>query len=182
MESSKYQVAESLRDGSAIIIRAIRPDDRERFAQAFQQFIKSPDSVRLRFHGFKGSLRESEAVQMTELDFVNHVGLVATFGTELEQPLIAAGRYIACRRSGKRPRAEVAFAVLEEHQGTGIGSLLLKHLAKIASTQGICEFQADVLADNRQMIAVLERSGFPIERSTEFGVDRVLLKIGDEPP
>jgi hypothetical protein len=52
---------------------------------------------------------------MTELDFVNHVGLVATFGTELGQPLIAAGRYIAYGGGRKRPRAEVAFAVLEEH-------------------------------------------------------------------
>jgi hypothetical protein len=61
VEGSGYQTAEKLRDGSTIVIWAIRPDDRERFRHAFQQFIKSPDSVRFRFHGFKRSLDESES-------------------------------------------------------------------------------------------------------------------------
>jgi GNAT superfamily N-acetyltransferase len=176
MEPSNYQATEELRDGSTIIIRAIRPQDRERFEQAFQQFIKSPLSVRLRFHGFKASLSEREAIQMTDVDFVNHVGLVATLGTEPER-LIAAGRYIVSADC----RAEVAFAVLEEFQGKGIGSLLLKHLATIGRAEGIREFEAEVMAENRRMISVFERSGFPIERSNEFGVDSVLLKIADEP-
>ena len=62
MERNKYQITERLRDGSTIIIRAIRPDDRERFAQAFRQFSKNPDSVRFRFHGLKQLLSESEAI------------------------------------------------------------------------------------------------------------------------
>jgi RimJ/RimL family protein N-acetyltransferase len=181
MESSKYQIEERLLDGSTIIIRAIHLNDRERFAYAFQQFLKSPDSVRFRFHGFKRSLSESEATQMTDIDFVDHVGLVATFGTDPEQPLIGVGRYIVCDDAPKHRRAEVAFAVLDEHQGKGIGSLLLQHLAIIGRAQGVREFQAEVLADNNQMIEVLEGSGFPIERSTEVGVDRVLLNIANEP-
>lgn len=181
MEPSKYQVTERLLDGSTIVIRAIHPGDRERFADAFQQFIRSPDSVRFRFHGLKRSLSESEAIQMTDIDFVEHVGLVATFGTDPEQPLIGAGRYIVCGDGPKHHRAEVAFAVLDEHQGKGIGSLLLQHLAIIGRAQGVREFRADVLADNNQMMAVFEASGFPIKRSTEFGVEQVLLTITDEP-
>ena len=181
MEPSKYQIAERLQDGSTIIIRAIHPDDRERFAHAFQQFIKSPDSVRFRFHGFKRALSESEAIDMTEVDFVDHMGLVATLGTDPEQPLVGVGRYIVCEDAQKHHRAEVAFAVLDEHQGKGIGSLLLQHLAIIGRARGVREFLAEVLTDNNQMIAVIEGSGFPMERSTELGVDRVLLKIADEP-
>jgi hypothetical protein len=44
----------------------------------------------------------------------------------------------------------------------------------------VCEFQAEV--HNKQMITVFEGSGFAIERSIERGVERVLLKIADEPP
>ena len=91
------------------------------------------------------------------------------------------GRYILCADAPKHRRAEVAFAVLDEYQGKGIGSLLLRHLAIIGKAQGVREFQAEVLADNQKMIAVLEGSGFPFERSTEFGVDRLLLTITDEP-
>jgi hypothetical protein len=61
VEASEYQTAEKLRDGSTIVIRAIHPDDRERFRHAFQQSITNPDSVRFRFHGFKRSIGESES-------------------------------------------------------------------------------------------------------------------------
>jgi hypothetical protein len=42
------------------------------------------------------------------------------------------------------------------------------------------EFLAEVLAGNRRMIGVFKGSGFPIECSTELGVERVLLTIADE--
>jgi hypothetical protein len=121
METSEYQVAGKLRDGSTIVIRAIHPDDLERFRRAFRQFLKSPDSVRFRFHGLKRSLSENEAIQMTKVDFINHVGLVASFSTDPEQVLIGTGRYIVCANHAKSGRAEVAFAVLDEHQGKGVG-------------------------------------------------------------
>jgi RimJ/RimL family protein N-acetyltransferase len=180
VEPTKYQITETLQDGSKIVVRAICSGDRQRFSEAFQEFAKSPESVHFRFHGFKRSLSQSEAIRMTEVDFADHVALVATFGTNRDSPLIGVGRYIVCS-APNRDRAEVAFAVLDEHQGRGIGSLLLQHLAKIGRAQGLHEFQAEVLADNHNMVRVLERSGFPIESSTEFGVARMLLTIANEP-
>jgi GNAT superfamily N-acetyltransferase len=163
------------------MIRAIHSDDRERFAHAFERFSQNPESVRFRFHGLKRSLSQSEAIHMTDVDFVDHVALVATFSTDPEQTLIGVGRYIVCANDPKRHRAEVAFAVLDEHQGKGLGSLLLQHLAIIGRAQGVREFLAEVLAHNNRMSAVFKGSGFSIERSTDFGVERVLLTIADEP-
>ncbi len=57
--------------------------------------------------------------------------------------------------------------------------MLLKHLARIGRAKGVREFQAEVLADNNQMLSVLNASGFPAERSFELGVDLILLKIAD---
>jgi GNAT superfamily N-acetyltransferase len=179
VEPSQYQVTERLRDGNLINIRAISPNDRAGFEQAFAQFALSPDSVRFRFHGLRRSISETEAVNMTDVDFVNHVALVATFGTEPEEPLIGASRYFVCGGGPGHYRAEVAFAVLEEHQRKGIGSLLLRNLAIIGRSQGVYEFQAEVLANNQNMMTVLIRSGFPFKRSSELGVERVLLTIAD---
>jgi RimJ/RimL family protein N-acetyltransferase len=178
MDRTSYHITERLQDGSTLIIRAIRPDDRQLFADAFQEFAHSPDSVHFRFHGLKKSLSQSEAIQMTEIDFAEHVALVATLSTNPASPIIGVGRYIVCA-APHRDRAEIAFAVLDEHQGKGVGSLLLQHLATIGKTQGLREFQAEVLADNHQMIGVLEHSGFPIKRSTEFGVAHALLTIAE---
>ena len=70
MDPSKYEGTERLADGSALTIRAIRAGDRQRSARAFEEFAKSPDSVHFRFHGFKRSLIQREAVGMTDVDFV----------------------------------------------------------------------------------------------------------------
>jgi GNAT superfamily N-acetyltransferase len=174
VESSDYRVVTRLRDGTAIIIRAIRADDRDSLRNQFARL--SLESIRLRFHGLRRSPTESEALNLTEIDFVEQVALVATLETHQDQ-LIGIGRYILCAGHPGRHRAEVAFVVLDEYQGRGLGSLLFQHLATIGQRQGLREFQADVLADNRRMIRVLEKSGFPIKRTSDPGGVRLLLRI-----
>ena len=58
----------------------------------------------------------------------------------------------------------------DHHQGKGIATLLLEHLAAIARSNGIERFTAEVLADNRPMLAVFSRAGWPVERHFESGV------------
>jgi L-amino acid N-acyltransferase YncA len=61
---------------------------------------------------------------------------------------------------------------LTNPQGHGIGTLLLKHLARIAQMKGINEFAADVLSTNKQMLEVFANSGFRVNDSYESGVVR----------
>ncbi len=177
MEPRQYAAIAKLLDGSAIFIRAIRPDDRERLRTHFSHL--SPESIRFRFHGFKRALSDTEATSLTTIDFVDHVALVAAFGPEIEQPIIGVGRYIVGVDKRHHRYAEVGFAVLDEHQGKGIGTLLLQHLAIIARSQGIREFHADVLTDNARMIEVFEDSGFVVEESVNHGVEHLVLAIGE---
>jgi RimJ/RimL family protein N-acetyltransferase len=178
MEPSQYEALATLKDGTEIIIRAIRPDDsgplREQFANL------SLESVRLRFHGLRRAPSEREAKRLADVDFVDTVALVATPRSDPKE-LIAGARYIVEGDSSRHDNAEIAFLVLDEYQGRGIGSLMLRHLAIIARAQGIREFKADVLADNERMIRVFERSGFLTKRSTSFGVMRLVLTIQTEP-
>ena len=173
VEARIYKASAVLLDGSTIHIRAIRPDDRDRLLAHFRGL--STQSVLLRFHGAKRTLSDAELTHLTELDFINHVGLVATFGDESEKPLIGVGRYI---RSEHDPEcAEVGFAILDAHQSKGIGSVLLHHLAIIGHSAGLKELDADVLTGNLQMMEVLEHSGFKFKHTTNLGVDRLRLRI-----
>ena len=81
--------------------------------------------------------------------------------------LIAWASY---ERWAGRDDADAAFMVDDEHQGKGIATLLLEHLAVIARSNGINRFTAEVLADNRPMLAVFSRAGWPVERRFESGV------------
>ena len=164
-DARNYCVDAATLDGSAIRVRAIRPDDRERLHEHFKAL--SERSVYFRFMGIKRNLSPSDLKRLTDLDFRNHVGLVATVTENGRERFIGVGRYIC----GAHPtRAEVAFAILDGFQGRGIGTLLLEHLRLIADANGVTEFEADVLGENRQMLEVFAHSGFEARNSPDSGV------------
>jgi hypothetical protein len=80
MEIANYSVTETLRDGTAIPIRAIRPNDKQRLVEHFQGL--SLQSVYNRFFGLKRSLRHDDLRRLIEMNFINHVGLAATTGSK----------------------------------------------------------------------------------------------------
>ena len=172
-DARNYSAHEVLRDGASIRIRAIRADDKDRLLDHFRHL--SQDSIYHRFFGLKRSLTPLELVRLTELDFKTHVALVATLRADGDERFIGVGRYI----SSESGRAEVAFVVLDEHQGRGIGTLLLEHLGRIARAAGISEFQADVLGDNNRMLEVFAKSGFRAKRSIEGGVVHLSFPTGE---
>ena len=171
-DPARYSADEVLRDGGQILIRAICPNDKQRLLEHFARL--SQRSIYQRFFGFKRALSDQDLRNFTELDFIDHVGLAATIGAGDDERIIGVGRYM---RSGGRDSAEVAFAVLDDYQGHGIGTVLLKHLAHIARQAGIRQFVADVMSSNRQMLEVFANSGFREHDSFESGSVRVALEI-----
>ncbi len=167
-EARQYEAEVVLRDGGSIYIRAIRPDDKARLVAHFQRL--GQRSVYFRFFGAKKRLTDEELRRFTEPDFVRHVALVATLREGEAEHIIGVGRYIVHNGDS---RAEVAFAVADEHQGRGIGTLLLEHLAPLARANGITEFEAEVLGENNQMLEVFAKSGFVVRRACEDGVVHV---------
>jgi len=169
-----YSVDLILRDGGSIRIRAIRPDDKQLLLDHFHTL--SHESVYLRFMGFRRDLTPDDLKYLTELDFKNHVGLAATASGPGGERFIGIGRYV---RGANPRRAEVAFAVLDDHQGRGIATLLLEHLDRIAHAAGIAEFEADVMGGNRRMLEVFAHCGFKEGQSPEVGVVRVHRPTGE---
>jgi acetate---CoA ligase (ADP-forming) len=175
-DPSLYQSEEILRDGRSIVVRAIHPDDKDRLREHFQGL--SSESIYLRFMGIKRELSDADLKRLTEVDFHDHVGLVATLSDGSHERFIGVGRYI---RKPATQRAEVAFAVLDEHQGRGIGSLLLEHLRRIAQAGRIEGFEAEVLSNNQRMLEVFAQSGFKVARAFDSGTVHVYFPIGETP-
>ncbi|MGH7914187.1 MAG: GNAT family N-acetyltransferase, partial [Candidatus Binataceae bacterium] len=173
LEARNYSAHEVLRDGGSIYIRAIRADDKDRLLEHFRHM--SQDSIYHRFFGLKHSLTDEDLIRFTEIDFVGHVALVATLRTDGAERFIGVGRYVTTGPA----QAEVAFAVLDQDQGRGIGTVLLDHLGRIARASGITEFQADVLGDNNRMLEVFAKSGFRVKRSIDAGVVHLSFPTGE---
>ncbi len=149
-------------------IRAVRPDDRERIVKAFRGLDRR--SVYLRFFSYKKEPEDEELRRVTECDGVSEAVLVATVGSGDRETIVGLGEYV---RSGAA--ADIAFAVEEDFQGRGIASRLLQQLVDIARANGIVRFEADVLAANTPMLAVLRNSGLRMRTSHGQGVVHATL-------
>lgn len=172
-DAGSFRARAVLRDGTPVCVRAIRPDDKDRLRIAFERL--SPRSVYQRFlHPVRG-LTFDDLRNLTELDFCNHVGLVASVEEQTGERLIAVGRFV--RVAPGADIAELGFAVADEYQHRGAATLLLHHLVDMARRGGVREFVALVLEDNRQMLEVFEHSNLPLRQSFEDGACRVALSI-----
>lgn len=170
LTSSKgYQASETLIDGSPVLIRELRQQDRDNLLTVWEHL--SPISRYYRFLSPKVRLSKAELDYFTDIDFITHVGLIAFVSNNGESEPVATGSYFLTEHERE---AEVAFVVDDPYQGLGIGSLLLKHLCTIGRERHVEAFLAYVLTENLKMIEVFENSGLSIEKTRE---DSGLWKI-----
>lgn len=144
----------ALRDGSTAHVRPVVPAD----APALKTFLEglSDNSRWLRFFSLGVNL-DKAAERAAAGDRPEGYGLIVTTGA---QERVVAHAVFELERPD---RAEVAFAVADEMQGRGLATVLLAHLAQVASARGVTTFTATVLPENRRMISVFRESGFPVE-------------------
>ena len=170
-----FRVEYTLRNGTSITLRAARPDDRERVANAFAQLDR--ETLYTRFFTYKNTLSAQELERIDTVDFVRDVMLVATTRSGNVEIVIGSGRYIANDAPHGIPTAEVAFVVEEDYQGLGIATRLMSYLVSIARDCGFERFEADVLSGNKPMLGVFARTGLPMRQRREGGVIHVTLDL-----
>ena len=171
VEATTYSAVETLHDGRRVDIRALRPDDRAELLAAVGR--TSPESLYRRFFTVKRGFTEQETAYFLNIDFVDHVALVAVV-EEASRPVIVGGARYIVLQPGK---AEVAFVVTDKYQGQGIGQALMRHLAGIARDAGLRELIADVLPENNAMLKVFAKSGFLLTRKDECDVVHAVLQL-----
>ncbi|MGW2014098.1 bifunctional acetate--CoA ligase family protein/GNAT family N-acetyltransferase [Streptomyces sp. NPDC001927] len=165
-----------LRDGGTARIRPITADDADRLVSFYEQV--SDESKYYRFFAPYPRLSAKDVHRFTHHDFVDRVGLAATVGGEF----IATVRYDriddrGLPASSPADEAEVAFLVQDAHQGRGVASALLEHIAAVARERDIRRFAAEVLPANTKMIKVFTDAGYTQKRSFEDGSVRLHLDL-----
>ncbi|TWF94091.1 bifunctional GNAT family N-acetyltransferase/acetate--CoA ligase family protein [Saccharopolyspora dendranthemae] len=150
-----------LSDGGTVHLRPIVPADKDKLI-AFHGRL----SDRTRYYRYFGPyprMPERDVRRFTQVDYVNRIAMVALLGDDI----VAVGRF---DRLGEQKSAEVAFVVEDGHQGRGLGSILLEHLAASAQERGLRRFVAEVLAENSKMVRVFRDAGYQVSRAMEEGV------------
>jgi GNAT superfamily N-acetyltransferase len=116
LDRINFSVIETLRNGKEIEIRAQRPQDRNDLEAAILRM--SDESLYRRFFGAKRHFSDREADYFLNIDFVSHAALVAVAHENSKPAIVGAGRYVVVEPGA----AEVAFGVIDEYQGQGIGA------------------------------------------------------------
>jgi acyl-CoA synthetase (NDP forming)/GNAT superfamily N-acetyltransferase len=155
-------------DGGTVHLRPICPEDADGLNGLMDR-----SSEQTRYYRFFGPMRQlppKELYRFTHVDHDNRVAFVVLLGDQI----VAVGRY---DRYPGTADAEVAFLVEDAHQGRGLGSVLLEHLAAAGRERGIERFVAEVLAQNSRMVRVFRDAGYVAERSYEDGVVHLTFPI-----
>ena len=130
-----------------VTIRPLRDGDTATVLALFDRL--GPQSRARRFGGAKPRLADAELELLARVDRNHHVLVGYVDGDP--QPA-GIGRLA---RNGRT--AEIAFAVADDHQGRGIGSVLMRELAADARAAGITEFHATIAGDNLPAVSLLRR-------------------------
>ncbi|WP_216207938.1 bifunctional acetate--CoA ligase family protein/GNAT family N-acetyltransferase [Amycolatopsis aidingensis] len=150
-----------LSDGGTVHLRPIVPADADAIVALHGRL--SERTRYLRYFGAYPRIPQRDLDRFTIVDHHDRVAFVALLGDEI----VAVGRY---ERLGDGDSAEVAFLVDDAHQGRGLGSILLEHLAAAASERGLGRFVAEVLAENSQMVRVFRDAGYQVSREFDEGL------------
>ncbi|RSN63104.1 GNAT family N-acetyltransferase [Amycolatopsis sp. WAC 04182] len=150
-----------LSDGGTVHLRPVIPSDADGLV-AFHGRL-SERTRYFRYFGAYPRIPQRDLERFSVVDHHDRVAFVALLGDDI----VAVGRY---ERLEHGPSAEVAFVVDDAHQGRGLGSILLEHLAAAASESGLRRFVAEVLAENAAMVRVFRDAGYQVSREIEEGV------------
>ena len=175
----------SLKDGTVVHLRPIRPDDAPGLVALFDRL--SQQTAYQRFFSVLKRLPPAYARVFANVDYRHRLAIVAERETPTGSELIGVGRYEPADASGIAPTdatadvptiaptdvptiAEVAFVVQDGWQGRGLGSILLDEVLRAGLARGVQRFRAFVLADNYRMLGLLARRTEITGRKLEEGV------------
>jgi acetyltransferase len=160
----------TLRDGTLVTIRPIRPED-EPLVIKFHEKL-SERSVYLRyFQPMKLSTRTAHE-RMTRicfLDYDREMALVA----ESRDPASGQSRILGISRLTKihgTDSAEIAVLILDDFQHRGLGTELVRRTLEIARTEKLKRVTANILPENLEMRRMCQRLGFSLKDEIEEGI------------
>ena len=166
-----------LRDGSPVLVRAPRIEDRD----AIIEFLRRTSRRSMESRFFSPTVTEdialAEVIRMSDPSIALSLLLFAR--TRQRWELVGHGEYV--RDDVRSSSAEIAFLVTDAFQGKGVATVLLVHLARVARAQGIRTFRAMVLRWNSAMLEVFRGCGFPY--AVEQRPEQVLVTVAiDQEP
>lgn len=151
-----------LADGRVVTVRPVLPQDAE-LAQRFVAGLSLETRYR-RFQMGVGTLPPRLLRHLTEIDYAAHLALLAGVVDESGDEIqVADARYVVDADAAPWPDgegdADFALVVADGWQGVGLGSELMRRMARAARSRGLARLHGEVLSTNTPMLDLLRRFG-----------------------
>jgi len=162
-------------DGEVVTIRPVKPVDQRRIQEHFYNLDKK--DVISRFFHDKSSFVRDEMEELSQIDYIKNLTLVAIIGEFGFGRVVAVGEYLF---DTEENNAEIAFSVNRDFQGKGIGKILIKKLAEAARENGISGMHAYTSSRNKPMVKLFKILPYKTQTSIDGDILRLSCKF-DEP-
>jgi RimJ/RimL family protein N-acetyltransferase len=140
-----------LTGGPIVRFRHVRPDDEHPIMEAIGT--ASRETLLHRFFSPMRSVSPGLLRQMLAIDRAKETCLVGAVTASKAVRIICGARYVKLGPGA----AEIAITVHDDFQRRGLGTFLLKLLARLAQAEGIRRFEAEVLASNHKMLKLFKK-------------------------
>jgi acetate---CoA ligase (ADP-forming) len=154
---AEFESSDILRDGTVALTRPIKEEDSESCLQLFKH--AGSDSQLLKFGHSLENVGKEDIKRFCDVNYDSTFGLSAILKDSKPETIIGVARYY---KLPKKESAEIFILVEESYRSRGLATLLLQKIASIAHGKGIATFEADVTADNRASLSLINTLGFTI--------------------
>lgn len=155
-----------LKNGEPVLLRPVRLGDEDILKDFF--YALSDKSIKRRFMNARLDMPHERLKNFIVVNYAEEMVILAVQQEEEEvETVIGVCEY---RLDPKSNYGEAAFAVRDDHQGLGVGSMLLKYLTQVAVKQGLNGFTAEVLVENTSMMGLFEKMETRMEKHISDGV------------
>jgi len=168
----------TLKDGSLVTLRPIRPDDAPRLQEGFSRL--TPQSVYMRFLQPMRELTDQQARELANVDYIKRMAIIGTIQEAGQERFVVVARYgmLGEERPGL---AEAAIVVRDDYQKRGLGKIAMQHLARYAGKHGVRGFLATVHSNNTPVLSFIRNSGLPFKkRIIEPGIWEIIIPLTTE--
>ncbi len=162
-----YKIAKA---GLPVLLRPVKISDEDLLKDFFYSL--SDKSIYRRFFSSRTYMPHEFLQKFVIIDYSKQMTILAVIEKDEIEIVVGIGQYIIVEKAHK---ADVAFAVRDEYQNRGIGTLLLNYLTGIAMKEGLLGFTADVLSENRAMLHLFDAMDFEMEKTIDAGTYEISM-------
>lgn len=160
------------KEGLPVLLRPVKISDEDLLKDFFYSL--SDKSIYRRFFSSRTYMPHEFLQKFVIIDYSKQMTILAVIEKDEIEIVVGIGQYIIIEKTHK---ADVAFAVRDEYQSRGIGTLLLNYLTGIAMKDGLLGFTADVLSENRAMLHLFDKMDFEMERTIDAGTYEISMRF-----